>query len=121
MQASGSGLPTETAKTLERVRERGDTRLLPWKTESGKECLLSTDDPAGPLSRIADALEEKQIEAAGHVLEAAISTLTNPLSPRSEIEYMSRRLVEVLADVMRIAESGRLRLPATASQRAEDK
>ncbi|MGW7270259.1 hypothetical protein ACWGH5_07060 [Streptomyces sp. NPDC054864] len=91
---------------------RHTPRLLPWTTDTGKPCLLSTDDSGGFLSRVADTLEAAQVDVAERVLGEAEKTLTNPLSTRAEVEYAGVRLSGCLADVLRVAESRRQRLPA---------
>ena len=41
-----------------------ELRLLPWSGPDGKPCFLSTDDPAGRLSRLADEMEVHQLDSA---------------------------------------------------------
>lgn len=46
-------------------------RLLPWETDTGKPCFLSTDSSQGALSRLADEIEEDQLRDGGDVLKGA--------------------------------------------------
>jgi hypothetical protein len=94
---------------MESIRAGRTPRLLPFTTDTGKPCLLSTDDDRSFLSRVADSLEEAQLGVAGHVLKEADRVLNNPLASRSEIEYVGVRLAECLTDTLRVAESRRLR------------
>ncbi|WP_223772977.1 hypothetical protein [Streptomyces sp. 135] len=107
-----------TGKELGTTEVGSALRLLPWQNEPDKPCLLSSDDPGSPLSRVADTMETAQIAVAGGVLADAETVLTNPLSTRAEVEYIGIRLVECLADVLRIAESRRLRKDPSASSSA---
>ncbi|MFG2192788.1 hypothetical protein [Streptomyces sp. NPDC048639] len=85
-------------------------RLLPWTTDSGKPCLLSSDNPAGFVSRLADDMEAAQLAMAADVLEDTRKVLGDRLSTRAAVEYAGIRLIECLADVLRVAESRGLRL-----------
>lgn len=111
-RAPHAAQPPERA--LDSTREETPHRLLPWTTDAGKPCLLRTDDPGGFLSRVADNLEDVQTAMAKEALSLAEKALTNPLSSRAEIEYAGLRLSECLADVLRVAESRRLRLAELA-------
>jgi hypothetical protein len=115
-----AGTDKHTGKGLA-VDPAGRTpRLLPWTTDTGKPCLLSSDDPGGFLSRVADTMEAAQLDMAEDVLSNAERTLTNPLSTRAEVEYAGVRLSECLADVLRVAESRRLRLMAMGAGEDDD-
>lgn len=95
-------------------------RLLPWTTDDGKRCLLSTDDDSGFLSRLADDFEAAQLAMGTDVLKAASKVLADPTSPHSEVRYLALRLSECLADVLRIAESRGLRLSAPDASEDDD-
>ncbi|RSN89938.1 hypothetical protein DMH26_28955 [Streptomyces sp. WAC 05379] len=100
--------------TLPRVKETGrHPRLLPWATEDGKTCVLSTDDDGGFLSRLADNFEAAQLSVAEDILQRAVPVLEDPMAPHVEVRYAAVRLTECLRDVLRIAESRGLRLPPT--------
>lgn len=85
-------------------------RLLPWTTDDGKRCMLSTDDPGGFLSRLADDFEAAQLATGEDILKRARKVLDDPLSPHVEVRYAAVRLLECLTDALRIAESRGLRL-----------
>ncbi|MFB6604535.1 hypothetical protein ACFCXR_18310 [Streptomyces noursei] len=86
-------------------------RLLPWSRD-GKVCFLSTDGgPRSFVSRLADDVEDVQLEMAGDVQEAAEKVLTDPMSPHAEVRYTAIRLTESLREVLRIAESRGARIP----------
>ncbi|MFG2125876.1 hypothetical protein [Streptomyces sp. NPDC048710] len=85
-------------------------RLLPWSTESGKPCFLSSDS-GSVLARLADQMEAIQLGMGGDVLKEARKVLENPLSTHAEIRYAGVRLAESLRDVLRVAESRGMRLP----------
>lgn len=85
-------------------------RLLPWTTEDGKRCMLSTDDDGGFLSRLANDFEAAQLAMGEDVLKQASKVLDDPMSPHSEVRYAGVRLAECLRDALRVAESRGLRL-----------
>ncbi|HEY8979245.1 MAG TPA: hypothetical protein VIU15_06645 [Streptomyces sp.] len=85
-------------------------RLLPWTTDDGKQCLLSSDDGDGYLSRLADKYEATQLALGSDVLTLVRPVLEDPDSQLIEVRYSAVRLAECLADVLRIAESRGLRL-----------
>ncbi|AWK12941.1 hypothetical protein DDQ41_15895 [Streptomyces spongiicola] len=90
-------------------------RLLPWRSPDGKPCYLSTDDNGSYLSRLADDLEAVQLSTAEDILGLARRTLADPTSPCTEVRYAGLRLVECLADALRVAESRGLRIPASGT------
>ncbi|MGW1268559.1 hypothetical protein [Streptomyces sp. NPDC002491] len=71
-----------------------------------------TDDGGSRLSCLADELEAGQLAVAVDVLGLARPLLDDPASPYTEVRYAGLRLAECLADVLRVAESRGLRLPA---------
>jgi len=85
-------------------------RLLPWTTDDGKRCLLSTDDEGGFLSRLADDFEAAQMAMGTDMLKQASTVLGDPMSTHAEVRYTALRLTECLTDALRIAESRGLRL-----------
>ncbi|AIA03133.1 hypothetical protein [Streptomyces sp. NPDC056405] len=75
-------------------------------------CFLSTDGgPRSFVSRLADDVEDVQLEMASDVQEAAEKVLTDPMSPHAEVRYTAIRLTESLREVLRIAESRGARIP----------
>ncbi|MFF3893172.1 hypothetical protein ACFYY3_08275 [Streptomyces sp. NPDC001812] len=89
-----------------------ELRLLPWPGANGQRAYLSTGDPSGFLSLLADRLEAEQLAAGAEVLKLARVMLdsADPLTS-DEMAYVARRLAECLADALRVAESRGDRLP----------
>lgn len=88
----------------------GTLRLLPWVNQYGAPCWLSTGDPHGRLSRMADEMEADMIASAEFVLEEARALLAEIGTGERELRFAGARLVESLGDTLRIAVSrgGRL-------------
>jgi hypothetical protein len=96
------------------VRCRPDSsslRLLPWATPEGKPCFLSPDSDGGVLSRLADQMETAQTNTAAEVVEGAKAVLGDPNADSRELRFALTRVNEVLADVLRVAQSRGARLP----------
>lgn len=87
-------------------------RRLPWTTGEGKLCFLSTAGPDSFLSRLADELEDVQLDTAAEVLEHSRSLLANPDAPVTELRFVTARLAECLSDALRVAESRGERMDA---------
>ncbi|MFJ2844734.1 hypothetical protein ACIPD2_24260 [Streptomyces griseofuscus] len=87
-------------------------RLLPWETETGNPCFLSTDGGSSTLAKLADEMEAVQLSMGVDVLKEASKVLANPLSPNAEVRYAGVRLAECLRDALRVAESRGMRLHA---------
>ncbi|WP_236241665.1 hypothetical protein [Streptomyces sp. CC228A] len=86
-------------------------RLLPWTTEDGKACLLSTDGAEGGyLSRLADEMEAVQLRLGAELLGHVGAVLEDPKASPTELRFMVARLSESLRDALRVAESRGLRL-----------
>ncbi|MGW0497559.1 hypothetical protein ACWD0Z_19620 [Streptomyces sp. NPDC003007] len=68
---------------------------------------------AGYVSRLADEIEDVQIDMADRLLGHAAELLSERRVTSAELRYLARRLSESLQDVKRIAESrgGRLAPP----------
>ncbi|MFD9812877.1 hypothetical protein [Streptomyces sp. NPDC059080] len=79
-------------------------RLLPW-TADGKLCVLSASGPGSFLSRLADGVEDAQLDVGYDVLRRGCAVLADPLSPYGEVRYAGVRLAECLRDALGIAES----------------
>ncbi|MFF7375870.1 hypothetical protein ACIP4Q_10140 [Streptomyces massasporeus] len=84
-------------------------RLLPWTGADGKPCYL-VGDGTGYVSRLADEIEDVQIDMADRLLGHAAELLAERRVTGAELHYLARRLSESLRDVTRVAESrgGRL-------------
>ncbi|MEU6682496.1 hypothetical protein [Streptomyces sp. NPDC046832] len=84
-------------------------RLLPWSGTDGRPCYL-VGDGTGYVSRLADEIEDVQIDMADRLLGHAAELLAERRVTSAELRYVTRRLSESLRDVMRIAESRGARL-----------
>jgi hypothetical protein len=87
-------------------------RLLPWTGTDGRPCYL-VGDGTGYVSRLADDIEDVQIDMADRLLGHAAELLAERRVTSAELHYLARRLGESLRDVKRVAESrgGRLARP----------
>ncbi|WP_414505198.1 hypothetical protein [Streptomyces sp. NEAU-L66] len=85
-------------------------RLLPWSSPDGKPCFL-VGDGAGYVSRIADEMEEAQLDSAAELGEEAHRILAGRAWTPGEIHLLALELATSLADVRRVAESRGARLP----------
>ncbi|MBC2904050.1 hypothetical protein [Streptomyces cupreus] len=83
----------------------GELRLLPWTSPEGKPCYLSTDGGHGPLSRLADELEDAQLASGEQVLAGARAVLADPKAGEHAVRFALSRAVESLTDVLRVAVS----------------
>ncbi|MFB6658689.1 hypothetical protein ACFCXL_26910 [[Kitasatospora] papulosa] len=87
-----------------------ELRLLPWSGPGDKPCYLSTDDPDGYMSRLADGIEAVQLDTARALLEEASVALDNPDTSLDEMRCLVKELTGALRDVYRVATSrGHLR------------
>ncbi|GAB2954147.1 hypothetical protein [Streptomyces sundarbansensis] len=82
-----------------------ELRLLPWSGPEGKPCYLSTDDPGGYISRLADNIEAIQLAAAVELLEDASESLDSEEAGRDTLRRLAHDLREALGDVLRVAVS----------------
>ncbi|MFE6353661.1 hypothetical protein ACFVOO_12640 [Streptomyces rochei] len=87
-------------------------RLLPWTTPEGNPCYLSTDDGDSLLSRLADDIEEAQVESGEQVLAGARAVLGDRRAGERAVRFALVRTTEALQDVLRIAVSRGARLEA---------
>ncbi|WUH92324.1 ATP-binding protein [Streptomyces sp. NBC_00433] len=81
-------------------------RLLPWQGPEGRPATLN--GAGGYLSRLADEIEDLQLDSARVVFDLAPAVLDNPDTCPHEVRFAARRLRESLGDVLKIAESRRL-------------
>ncbi|MFC8147540.1 hypothetical protein ACFUKV_38235 [Streptomyces paradoxus] len=84
-------------------------RLLPWTGADGRPCYL-VGDGTGYVSRLADEIEDVQIDMADRLLGHAAELLAERRVTGEELHYLARRLSESLRDVKRVAESRGVRL-----------
>lgn len=89
---SGSSVPSTT-----------QVRLLPWTTTDDRPCLLITDGAGGPVSDLADGIEEMQLDIGEELLRHARAMHADPKVPDREFRFLSRRLAEALSDALRVA------------------
>ncbi|MEV6074298.1 hypothetical protein AB0L80_04150 [Streptomyces sp. NPDC052069] len=86
-----------------------ELRLLPWSGPGDKPCYLSTDDPDGYMSRLADSIEAIQLGTASELLEEVSEALDDQNTSLDEMRYLVTELTGALSDVYRVATSrGRL-------------
>ncbi|MEU9118331.1 hypothetical protein AB0C96_00460 [Streptomyces sp. NPDC048506] len=83
----------------------GKMRLLPWQGPDGKPCYLSADESGGGyLSRLADEVEEAQLDTGEEMLELSGKLLQGPdATSADELRFCVHRLREALRDALRIA------------------
>ncbi|MFJ6610231.1 sulfatase [Streptomyces sp. NPDC091289] len=86
-------------------------RLLPWRSAEGKPCYLSTRDPNSRLSRLADDMEEEQIECGNVVLEGAQEVLADQAAGEVAVRFALTQAVVSLREVLVVADSRGRRLP----------
>ncbi|MEU3705891.1 hypothetical protein AB0E82_26755 [Streptomyces anulatus] len=82
-----------------------ELRLLPWSGPGDKPCYLSTDDPDGYMSRLADGIEAIQLGTASELLEEASEALDNQGTSLDEMRCLARELTGALRDIFRVATS----------------
>ncbi|MBP5876893.1 hypothetical protein QBA57_20555 [Streptomyces scabiei] len=82
-----------------------ELRLLPWSGPEGKPCYLSTDDPGGYMSRLADNVEAVQLGTAAELLEMASESLADEDAEPIELRSLGQALTGALKDVLRVAVS----------------
>lgn len=86
-------------------------RLLPWSND-GKPAVLVTDGTETFLSRLADTVEEQQIQTAAVVLGLAKPMVESTANlTADELRWAACRLIECLTDVLNICESRGRRIP----------
>ncbi|AGK78577.1 MULTISPECIES: hypothetical protein [Streptomyces] len=93
-----------------------ELRLLPWSGPGDKPCYLSTDDPDGYMSRLADSIETIQLGTAEELLEEAWEALDNQDTSLEGMRSLVKELTGALRDVYRVATS-RGHLRATSDPR----
>ncbi|MFS8199465.1 hypothetical protein ACLVWQ_12340 [Streptomyces sp. CWNU-52B] len=86
-------------------------RLLPWETDTGKPCFLSTNGSGGRLSRLADEVEAEQLRDGADVLTGARAVLGDRKAGEYALRRALRAATHVLGDVLRVADSRGARLP----------
>ncbi|MCZ9338592.1 hypothetical protein NGM37_12480 [Streptomyces sp. TRM76130] len=79
-------------------------RRLPWTGPEGKPAYLLTDG-TGPLSRLVDAVDARQLDMAAQLLVHAADLLGDPRATPDQLRYLLRCMHDALTDVHRIAEN----------------
>ncbi|MBC9730820.1 hypothetical protein [Streptomyces sp. TRM68367] len=98
-------------------------RLLPWTTEDGKACLLSTEgDEHSYVSRLADQVEAVQLKMGTELLGHVTAVLDDRKASPAELRFVVSRLSEALRDSLRVAASrgARLGMPDTDGSDEDD-
>ncbi|QNP73145.1 hypothetical protein IAG44_29390 [Streptomyces roseirectus] len=85
-------------------------RLLPWTSDTGQPCYLSTDNPDSRMSRLADRVEAELLESASDVLDHAKDLFRGRPPHRRELTFAGTQLAAALEDTLRIAKSRGVRL-----------
>ncbi|MET9593336.1 hypothetical protein ABZY45_20770 [Streptomyces sp. NPDC006516] len=80
-----------------------ELRLLPWSGPGDKPCYLSTDDPDGYMSRLADGIEAMQLGTASELLDEASEALDNQEMSLDDMRCLVKELTGALRDVYRVA------------------
>ncbi|MDQ8707878.1 hypothetical protein RCO28_36230 [Streptomyces sp. LHD-70] len=91
-------------------------RLLPWENDTGKPCYLSTNDPEGSLSRLADDIESDQLCDGADVLKGAQAVLDDRKAGEHALRLALRATTQALGDVLRVADSRGARLPVRETE-----
>ncbi|WP_006602960.1 hypothetical protein [Streptomyces auratus] len=78
-------------------------QLLPWTSPDDKPCFLITDGAGGPVTDLADSIEEMQLGIGEELLRHARAMHGDPKVPDREFRSLSRRLAEALGDALRVA------------------
>ncbi|WP_316769645.1 hypothetical protein [Streptomyces sasae] len=95
---------------------QNELRLLPWSGPEGKPCYLSTDDPDGWMSRLADNIEAVQLGTAAELLERAFEELDDQGTNPEDLRRLAKELTGALRDVLRVATSRGYLLAASEMQ-----
>ncbi|MER6722959.1 hypothetical protein [Streptomyces halstedii] len=102
------------------MKAANELRLLPWSSPEDKPCYLSTDDPAGYMSRLADNIEAAQLGTAAGLLEEALETLDAQDADPNDLRRLGHDLTGALRDVLRVAVSRGHLLTASELTESED-
>lgn len=95
-------------------------RLLPWETDTGKPCFLSTNGTPGTLARIADEIEADQLRDGADVVQGAQAVLDDRKAGEYALRLALRAATQALGDVLRIADSRGARLPVPDDEHDAD-
>ncbi|WUW23145.1 hypothetical protein OG521_21125 [Streptomyces sp. NBC_01463] len=87
------------------MKAQDEMRLLPWSGPENKPCYLSTDDPDGYMSRLADNMEAVQLGTAAALLEEVSGTRDDQNTDQNDLRRLVHDLSGALRDVLRVAVS----------------
>ncbi|MGW7243184.1 hypothetical protein [Streptomyces sp. NPDC054804] len=79
-----------------------DLRRLPFNGPEGEPAFIPADNPDGPLSQFANAVEAQQLEV-GKTLLALVRPMLDVELTAQEARYMLCRTAECLSDVINVA------------------
>ena len=102
------------------VPEKDGTLRLLTCSADGKRAYLCTSDPGGVVSRVADLMEEAQLNAGAITLERGQALLNSPTAGRSELRIGLATVLDILKDVLLVAESRGARLPTSDAEESTD-
>lgn len=94
---------------------RQGLRLLPWESDTGKPCFLSTGNAHGTLAQLADEVEADQLRNGAAVLAGAVAVAADREAGESAQWRALRATAEALGGVLRIADSQGARLAELGS------
>lgn len=93
------------------MSESQSTRLLSWVSPDGKTCLLVSDGRGeSGFSRVADRIEDVQLEMADGLLDHADDLLGDGKATDRQLRFLGEQLSAALRDVRRVAGSRGARL-----------
>ncbi|GAA2316804.1 hypothetical protein OG436_13625 [Streptomyces caniferus] len=88
------------------MNESRTTRLLPWVSPDGKACFLVSDGGGeSGFSRVADRIEDVQLDMADGLLDHAADLLGDGSATDRQLRFLGEQLSAALRDVRRVAES----------------
>ncbi|MFI9390642.1 hypothetical protein ACIG53_07140 [Streptomyces bauhiniae] len=100
--------------TMNEAEMSGSPRLLPWVSEDGKPCFLSTDRADSFMSRRADMVEQVQLAMGDELLGHVHEVLTDDKATTHELRFVGKQLAASLRDILRVADSRGRRLGVSA-------
>ena len=86
-------------------------RLLPWTTQEGNPCFLSTEGKTGVLASLADEVESEQLRDADGILKDGQAVLNDDESGEHATRHTLKATLSALSDALRVADSRGARLP----------
>lgn len=90
--------------------ETSRVRLLPWTGTHGQPCILLTDGDGGAVSRLADRIEDAQLDLADRLLGRTRDVFSERGPDAGEFAVLVAQLADALQDALLIAHSRGARL-----------